>query len=292
MLRQMINTVHSLQTGRAVRKRSAALAGITAVLLLAGCSSGTGLRPSEPGQLHPEREGAARIQSHDVSLVAEFDEWEGDPDPTDEFTAVLVEIENGSDWPLRIRYDDFRLEAGDRSLAPRDPRKIEGSQIASRSHIGGVRYLDRLSYSGFHLAPHHSSFGRFHGGHGGSHLGSGFGRRFGHGLHGLGLGLHGFGHGFGHRFGHGFGGYPYYSNFVRVELPTRDMLATAVPEGTLEPGGHLKGFLFFPHLEGEVPTATLTAAFRTEDGDPIGEVQLRFQNPETVDRSRRPGHEG
>lgn len=260
------------------RLRYVALPGLAVLFLSTGCASGLGLRPSEPDQLHPERDGAARAHAADVSLVAEFDRWEGSPDPTDAFTAVLVEIENTSHRPLRIRYDQFGLRTGDRSLSPRDPRGIEGTERASRRGYHGGRTLTSLDYSGFRLAPHHSLLGRFHGTGLGrrSHLSS-FGHGFGHGVHGL-----GFGHGRrsgGHRLfgGHGFHRYGGYSHFRRVELPTRDMLATAVPEGTLEPGGRVRGYLFFAHLEDDVPEATLHAVLEDEDGERLGAMELPFR---------------
>jgi hypothetical protein len=43
--------------------------------------------------------------------------------------------------------------------------------------------------------------------------------------------------------------YSRYSVFRTLKLPTGDMVQKALPEGVLEPGGKVSGFLYFPELE-------------------------------------------
>jgi hypothetical protein len=41
----------------------------------------------------------------------------------------------------------------------------------------------------------------------------------------------------------------HHTHFVDVQLPTRDMLSQALPEGVVSPGGRVSGFLYFERVE-------------------------------------------
>lgn len=92
---------------------------------------------------------------------------------------------------------------------------------------------------GFRIAQHHS---RLHLGRYG--LDGRHNSRYGHGSKYRYSSRHRYGHGYGYGLGHG-SGYGGYASQA-VELPSRDILLAALPEGRLDPGGILEGFLYFP----------------------------------------------
>lgn len=129
-----------------------------------------------------------------------------------ELTPILVKIENESRTPLRVRYEEFALvDAEGRRWAALPPFDMEGAvNEPVRSAYG--------SY-GYHVAPHlyrvypHMSY--YHG-----------------------------------PFAYDpIYYYDYYPRMFDVQLPTTDMLAHALPEGVLDPGGRVSGFLYFERVE-------------------------------------------
>src|SRR5690606_18914943 len=71
----------------------------------------------------------------------------------------------------------------------------------------------------------------------------------------------------------------YYPQFLRIPLPTGDMIQKALPEGVLMPGGTLTGFLYFENVDGDVPSVDFTAELveaTNGDGDPIGVIRIPF----------------
>jgi len=240
------------------------------LLTLLACSSAPALRPAPDAAIGDH--GATATEAT-VTMAAEADAWAGTPHQIDGYTPIRIRLENDGDHPIRVRYDDLRVAAGDSTVTPIDPRAIDGTEYVSPHNAG----YGRSAYGshGFHVASHHSG------------LSSGHGRHGGHGL------AHGFGHGFGHGLGHGFhpGGYGYrslrygYGGHSRaVELPTRDMLTMAVPEGFLEPDGHVEGFLYFPtekipHTKREHPGSapfTMTVV-HAETNETLGEISIPFE---------------
>lgn len=210
---------------------------IGALLTLLGCASGPTLQPAPNAEVD---EHGLTAEAASVVVSARANDWEGTPDQIDGHTPVRVRLKNKGDRPVRIRYKDFQLAAGDSTITPVAPRAIEGTAYASihdRGYDGGDRYASQ----GFHVAPHHLDLARA--GHSLHGFGHGFGHSFGNGF-GYGLSLYGFGYaglGYGRS---GYGGYGSASRTVR--LPTRDMLLAALPEGFLEPGGSVEGFIYFP----------------------------------------------
>lgn len=72
--------------------------------------------------------------------------------------------------------------------------------------------------------------------------------------------------------------YPYWGR-VRVDLPTPDMLRRVVPEGTLEVGGEIEGFLYFENIH-DIPAGTRVTLHadlsNAANGAPFATAQLPF----------------
>jgi hypothetical protein len=56
------------------------------------------------------------------------------------------------------------------------------------------------------------------------------------------------------------------------------MVALAVPEGTVQPGGELTGFLYFEEVPGDVPDALFTMELvNARTGEPIDTIEIPFR---------------
>jgi hypothetical protein len=143
--------------------------------------------------------------------------WEGTPDNLrGEVTPVLVTITNNSPHPVRLRYNEFRLVSPTgQSFAALPPFQIEGNVW---ERVTTVAYPP----VGFGLAPYLSPY------------------------------YPGMPYYYGPYVYDSFYYNRYYPVFVRVQLPTGDMLQKALPEGVLEPQGRITGFLYFEHVSNDV----------------------------------------
>lgn len=196
-----------------------------AVLLLlgAGCALEPVLVPDATAQKLGDK--VAFTETQGVRVSVNGDAWKGDPfNLPDVLTPLHVSIENGGPVPLRLAYRDFAIvgESGMRYSA------LSPLQIDSQLPTGSIERPDgrytTVAYQARARVPP-----RFHG------------RRFYVAPH----------------YGYYYPGYPLwgspfpYSSWGMTAyswpqtLPTEDMIAEALPEGVLEPGGHVDGFVYF-----------------------------------------------
>lgn len=161
-------------------------------------------------QVEPEERGSATVAGVRVHVVA--DSWSGVPSALGRIEPLLVTIENNGDVPLRLRYDQFAVigPGGERKSAL-PPFEIRGTALVDPAFTPGSY---PFAVNGFWVAPHLSPY------YPGFRTVSG-------------------------PFAYDPWYYStYYPTFARVSLPTTDMLAKALPEGVLEPGGRVTGFLY------------------------------------------------
>lgn len=224
--------------------------GIAVLLLAVGCvSTETRLWPSTGAEVvqHGHRM-AAVAEQQGVHLLADGDAWRGYPsDLESRLTPIYVRLENGSGRPLRLSYTDFSL-VGQTShfrytaLPPLSPH----SQGSTR----------RIEPSSWQVG-----------------VGYGWGLGWGWGPYwGWGWGYPYVGGPYGPYYPYAWG-YPY-----EVPLPTEDMLTRALPEGELDPGGALDGFLYFQGVirrESAVSLQVRLVDARTNE--PFGTLDIPFQ---------------
>jgi hypothetical protein len=160
------------------------------------------------GAQEPEERATASVAGITATVVA--DRWSGTPPQLTEVIPLLVTIDNRSARPLRLRYEAFALVAApERWLAALPPFAIDATETVA------VRAPYPYPYDGFYVAPHlvryYPFFARFDG-----------------------------------AFAYDpFFYATYYPAFRRVSLPTGDMVQKALPEGVLQAGGRITGFLYF-----------------------------------------------
>jgi hypothetical protein len=71
-----------------------------------------------------------------------------------------------------------------------------------------------------------------------------------------------------------FPGYPLY---LRVPLPTSEMIRLALPEGALDPGATVEGFLYFDRVKRKAGRVTFEATIVTAfSGERLGVVAIPF----------------
>lgn len=231
---------------------------LMALLAAAGCVRETQLRPLPAAQTLAGDESAAVAEEAGVRLVADGHAWKGNPgDLERRVTPVEVRLENHSGRPLRVEYEHFTLEGQSRfrysAIPPLALRDTYAGSLAPESGTGGSAAVGLSWSSGWGPYSHRYGFGhrgRFWGWPGGWYdpfWGSPF---------------------------YGPYAYPYrYSE----PLPTKDMLNRALPEGTLEDGGAVAGFLYFQGVADREERVTLQARLvDARTGETFGSLSIPF----------------
>jgi hypothetical protein len=211
------------------------------------CATATELRPAPEAERTAGRGLGATAQDAGVEVEARVHAWAWEPSRLEtELTPVLVQIVNGSVRPLRVRLGDFALVDGaGRSHAALPPYDIE-AEVAEP--IEGYAH----GAVGFRVAPY---------------LGTFYPRSAAYSA---------------------FAYDPlYYSSYYplmsELELPTADMLAHALPEGVVEPGGRVAGFLYFELVEEPAQDAVRFrfALFDATSDERFGQVEIPFRAERT-----------
>ncbi len=65
-------------------------------------------------------------------------------------------------------------------------------------------------------------------------------------------------------------------DFGRVPLPTPAMYRNVLPEGVLDPGGSLEGWLYFKHVTVQKGAVTFDANVKAADGTSLGELSIPY----------------
>jgi hypothetical protein len=223
--------------------------GVLALVLLAGCIPAAQLQPQPEARTLAGESSAAVAEAAGVRLVADGTSWSGRPSNLERrLTPVEIRLENQSGRPLSVRYTLFELVG------------------ASRFHYAAIPplKLDEVDTSRACIAEYSP-------GYWGQSRPWGWRRGW---------------RGPWHR---PWWPDPYYDPFydpyyprpiVRCEdpLPTRDMVERALPEGTLQPGGTVTGFLYFQGVAERERQVTLHARLvDASTGEPFGELSIPFQ---------------
>lgn len=175
---------------------------------------------------------AATTKVEGVRVTAQPGQWPGDVPISREVLPIEVTIQNDSDKPLRLTYDQFTLEGADgRTLGAMPPFEISGDvqdPVLARRYGTIVRPEFGFDRS-FLVAPYYADV-----------------------YPSLGVveGPWDYDPFYFER---------HYGFWRRADLPTPEMLSRALPEGELRPGGEVTGFLFFQPLRDEIDDVTFRA---------------------------------
>lgn len=81
----------------------------------------------------------------------------------------------------------------------------------------------------------------------------------------------------------------YFARWREGEMPTAEMLASALPEGHLLPGGDITGFLFFEKIPAEHAKLTFNANLvNSSTGELFGFVTIPLRAQPPIDERRTP----
>jgi hypothetical protein len=225
------------------------LPSFVCALIATGCATDTNLVPAPGANLVPGLEGGAMSREAGVQAEVRPNVWPGEAPISEEVTPVRVTIDNNSDVPIRVRYADFELQAPGRTYRALPPMRITGS-VSEPAVVSPYGPFADPGFGavGFGVTPAYSTF---------------------------------------------YPGYPVaadpfvydplwystgYDRWREYELPTERMVALAVPEGTVQPGGELTGFLYFEEVPGDVPDALFTMELvNARTGEPIDTIEIPFR---------------
>lgn len=200
---------------------------------LFSCSLAGGCR-SDAARLVPASGEAVSATEADTSrgaairLDVQRGHWPGGAPIAQGVTSVHVTIENLSARPVAVRLSQFVLVgASGTRYAALPPYKVKGNVLDPE--VGYTPFPPRFEHSEFRAAPHYRD------------------------VH---PGIDSY---------HAFVVDPiyydqYYAHWVERQLPTPDMLALALPEGVLRPGGLLSGWLYFQEVQEDESMVRLRAS--------------------------------
>ncbi len=234
---------------RRLIRSSSSLLSVAALVVLAGCASQTHLEPAPSAQESPSVYGAAVNSVDGVRILAEPNAWVGRAAVTGKVTPIRVVVENHSDHAVQIRYADFALNGSKgRRYAALPPYGVEGTVTQPRVIDSFTPVAQpAFTYTGFYVAPY---------------LGTAY------------PGLDPYDRPF--YYDPFYNSY-YYTLWQKTQLPTREMVNEVLPEGVLEKGGRIAGFLYFQHVEPESPRVVFRADLvDAGTGDAFGTVTIPF----------------
>ncbi len=238
---------------------------LSSLLMLAvGCAPAVKLVPSPTAQAAPGQQNAAVAEVSGVRFNVSANAWRGQPaDLPRILTPLHVTIENHSGQPVRVQYQEFALlgSSGFRYAAI-PPLQVQGTQVGELSDPApvGTFVLARaeqpsprrwvvvrpgFAHRGFYVSPW---------------------QRYYYPQLGVWPGYFPWDPLYYDR---------YYSTW-RESLPTRDMVEKALPEGVLESGGTVSGYLYFNDVDRERAVTFDAEVVNAETGASLGTVRIPF----------------
>lgn len=210
-----------------------------AYALAASCgASSTLILPAPTAETAGARNVATTTEGGVMAEVA-TEAWNSfPPDLEKQVTPIRLTLVNQSGEPVKVRYQDLQLVSQDGRVY----RALPPFRIDKEVEVRAVN--PEFEYTGFALSPYYG------------------------GLY-SGMGTYGYG------FGYDRGYYSYY-DYWEADLPTDAMLRKALPEGVIEPGGRVSGFVYFEHIK---PNETDRVAFtydveHAEDGMKVSRLSI------------------
>jgi len=220
---------------------------VAAALAAVSCAGRTELTPvAQAGRTGPN---TAVASDAGVTVTVKTEAWTGTPPQLTQVIPLQTTIDNASGRQLRLRYREFALmtDTDESAMAALPPFDIRGTESVPIGTAGTPLVVYPYPYYGFMVAPYlHRYYPMF-------------------------LPYDG-------AFAYDPLFYStYYPQFVRVNLPTGDVVQKALPEGVLEPGGRITGFLYFENLH-DAQTAHFTADFvDASSGARFGRIDIPFR---------------
>lgn len=225
------------------------IAVLLSVFALGACATSKVLEPAAGASLAPGHQNVAEMSANGVTIEVAGDSWKGDPQNLGTlFTPVRVAIENQSGKTLRVSYRDFSLSGASGFIyAAIPPLKAKGTLGMREVQSAPKLQLAGWEHRRFYIAPHYSY---------------------------LYPGLDPWAGPFAYD---PFYYDRFYSNWPE-RLPTQDMLSEALPEGALQDGGSVAGFVYFQSVTGRESAVKFQMTLvDASDGKSFGLIAIPFQ---------------
>jgi hypothetical protein len=225
---------------------------IILLLLISGlisCRDYVRLTPAPEALELEDLNHAAKASVAGVDIIVQARAWIGTTAIKTEVTPLKITIDNKSNRPIRFRYSDFALiSSTGEHFAALPPYAIEGTieePVRIQPRPGAV--APRFFHDGFHVAPHFSPYFD---------------------------GIAAFDGAF---FYDPFYYDRYYTYWQEIELPTIEMLQESLPDGVLDPGGKVIGFLYFETVTPDIPRIVFRMDIAdARDGTVLGTANIPF----------------
>jgi hypothetical protein len=218
-------------------------------LLLSSCRDYVLLTPAPEAQEVEDLNHAATTSVANINVTVQARAWPYTTAIKSEVTPLRILIENNSTHTLRIRYSDFSLvTARGENFSALPPYAIEGTieePVRVEPYPGAVapRFRHRDFMIAPYYAPHYEGITPFDGPY----------------------------------FYDPFYYERYYTYLREVELPTIEMLQEALPDGVIEPGGMIDGFIYFEPITADVFSVNFRMVLAdAREGEVFGIIQIPF----------------
>ncbi len=246
---------------------------------IAGCATyrHAYLVPAPNASLSNGGQGAVATAAN-VTITVLPNSWNGRPrNLYTKVTPVKVRIQNNSDVPIRLVYEDFNLESPrGQTFAALPPSEITGVQAVGQNQpTTGPRVIE---------AAYAQGRGRVY-----RNRGRVYGRTriiitptfgwhnfyyapyWGYGYYGLNPWPYGWAP-------NALYFNTYYPYMSAVKLPTRSMLKNGLPEGVIAPGGYVEGFLYFSKIGPDIEHVDFAARLQNANtGAQIATINIPFE---------------
>lgn len=220
-----------------------------AALTGAGCMRRASLEPAPGARTTPALEDGAVASVDGVRVTVQANAWPGEESVHEYVTPLQLRLRNGSNHPVRIRYEEFNAVAADGTrYASLPPHEVEGT-IEEPLVATGVTAVDTplFYHDHFYVAPYYSTLYPTITPYAGT-------------------------------FYHDPIYFDHYSRvWIDYPLPTARMLRRALPAGVVQPGGEVAGFLYLERIDPQDRRVHFRADLvNAETGEMFGEISVPF----------------
>lgn len=221
------------------------------IFLLAGCSlPEPTLSPAPSADRPPGEPDTAVARVDGVYAVVKSSSWPADPTVATKLTPLHVRIENDSDVPILVRYQEFALigpEGQYYSALPPLAAKIDVAE--STAEFTATRPISNPSFrhQGFFVAP-----------------------------------FYGYAYGTIPVWQHDFRHDPFYydtyhTTYKELDISVEELNQWALPEGVIASGGSLSGYLYFEHVDPALSHVEFRGNIvNAETGRTLGAIMIPF----------------
>ncbi|ADJ29395.1 hypothetical protein [Nitrosococcus watsonii] len=224
---------------------------IPLILFVASCTPpAANLKPASTANEVTRLEDAAVSRVKGVQVIVQAGPWPGPQPIQNEVTPVRVLIDNQSETALRLRYNDFALIADDGMRYAALPLyQIVGSIPEPVVNPGYTAITEpHFVYHAFTVAPFYAEIYPTMAAYRGTFAYDPF----------------------------------YYDTYnaywINLPLPTQEMFKRALPEGVLEAGGHIEGYLYFERVSDDLSRVTFRADLSSAQSNQFfGEIRIPFR---------------